>query len=80
MSSWLTTYNLLPSTYHLKPATYNLKLPPTTYYRQGGSAKLCYFLQFKFLESDRQNSSPVELPSTMLSIKLCIEWCRVPGF
>ena len=36
-------YHLQPSTYHLKPTTYNLKLPPTTYHRQGGSAKLYYF-------------------------------------
>ena len=75
MSSWLTTYNLSPSTYHLKP-TYNLKLPPTTYHRQGGSGKLYYFLEFKFLESDRPSSSPVELPGTILSMKFCIEWCR----
>ena len=80
MSSWLTTYNLLQSTYHLKPTTYNRKLPPTTYHRQGGSAKLYYFLQFKFLEFDRPSSSAVELPGTMLSMKFCIEWCRVQGF
>ena len=79
MSSWLTTYNLPPSTYHLKPTTYNLKVPPTTYHRQGGSGKLYYFLEFKFLESDRPSSSPVELPGTMLSMKFCIEWCRDQG-
>ena len=78
MSSWLTTYNLPSSTYYLKP-TYNLKLPPTTYHRQGGSGKLYYFLEIKFLESDRPSSSPVELPGTMLSIKFCIEGCRDQG-
>ena len=79
MSSWLTTYNLPPSTYHLKPITYNLKLPPTTYHRQGESGKLYYFLEFKFLQSDRPSSSPVELPGTMLSMKFCIEWCKDQG-
>ena len=79
MSSWLTTYNLPPSTYHIKPITYNLKLPPTTYHRQGESGKLYYFLEFKFLQSDRPNSSLVELTGTMLSMKFCIEWCRDQG-
>ena len=79
MSSWLTTYNLPHSTYHLKPTTYNLKLQPTTYQLQGGSGKLYYFLEFKFLESDRPSSSPVELPGTMLSMTFCIEWCRDQG-
>ena len=78
-SSWLTTFNLPSSTYHLKPTTYNLKLPPTTYHRQGGSGKLHCFLQFKFLNSDRSSTSPVELPGTMLSMKFCPEWCRVQG-
>ena len=71
-------YHLQPSTYHLKPITYNLKLQPTTFHRQGGSGKL-HFLQFKFLESNRPSSSPVELPGTMLSMKFCIEWCRGQG-
>ena len=79
MSSWLTTFNLPRSTYHLKPTTYNLKLSLTTYHRQGGSGKLYYFFKFKFLNSDRSSSSPVELPGTMLSMKICIEWCRVQG-
>ena len=71
-----STFNISPETYHL---TYNLKLPATTYHRQGGSGKWYYFLQFKFLESDRPSSLPVELPGTMLSMKFCIEWCRVQG-
>ena len=77
MSSWLTTYKLPPSTCHLKPTNYNLKLPPTSYYRQGGSGKLYYFLEFKFLESDRPSASPVT--GSMLSMKFCIEWCRDQG-
>ena len=79
MSSWLTTYNLPTSTYHLKPATYNFKLPPITYQMQGGSGKLNYFFTIQVLESDRPSLSPVELPGTMLSMKFCIEWCRVQG-
>ena len=78
-SSWHTTYDLPPSTYHQKHTTYNLKLPPTTYHQQGGSGKLYYFLEFKFLECDRPSSSPVELPGTMLSMKFCIEWSRDQG-
>ena len=76
-----STFNLSPKAYHLQPqtTTYNLKLPPTTYHRQGGSGKLHHFLQVKFLNSDRPSLSPVELPGTMLSIKFCIEWCRVQG-
>ena len=58
---------------------YNLKLPPTSYHQQGGSGKLYYFLEFKFLESDRPSSSPVELTGTMLNMKFCIEWCRDQG-
>ena len=38
-----------------------------------------YFLEFKFLESDRPSSSPVQLPGTMLSMKFCNEWCRDQG-
>ena len=78
MSSWLTTYvkpstfSLLPKAYHLQPQTTTYNLPPC---RQGGSDKLYSFLEFKFLESDRPSSSPVELPGTMLSI----EWCRDQG-
>ena len=69
--------------YHLQPSTFNL--PPTTskYHLQPTKCRVgpvsCIFLQFKFLESDRPILSPVELPGTMLSMKFCIEWCRVQG-
>ena len=67
-------YHLQPSTFNLSPKVYHLQ--PTT--GRVGSGKLYYFLEFKFLESDRPSSSPVELPGTMLSMKLCIEWYRGP--
>ena len=75
-------YHLQPSTFNLSPKAYHLQpqaTRSTTYHRQGGSGKLDYFLEFKFLESDRPSSSPVELPGTMLSMKFCIEWCRDQG-
>ena len=71
-----STFSLLPKAYHLQPQTTTYNLPPR---RQGGSDKLYSFLEFKFLESDRPSSSPVELPGTMPSMKFCIEWCRDQG-
>ena len=38
-----------------------------------------YFFTIQVLESDHPSLSPVELPGTMLSMKFCIEWCRVQG-
>ena len=71
----LSTFNQSPKAYHLH-TTSNYDLQPTTG-RVG--PLICIFLQFKFLESDRPSSSPVELPGTMLNRKCCIEWCRVQG-
>ena len=68
-------YHLQPSTFNLSPKAYQLQ--PTT--GRVGPGKLYYFLEFRFLESDRPSSSPVELPGTMLSMKFCIEWCRDQG-
>ena len=58
---------------------YNLKLPPTTYHRQGGSGKFYYFCSLSLWSPILLSSSPVELPDTMLNMKLCIEWCRIQG-
>ena len=64
----LATFNLSPKAYHLQPTTGRV-----------GPVSCIIFLEFKFLESDRPSSSPVELPGTMLSMKFCIEWCRDQG-
>ena len=69
-------YHIQPSTFNLSPKAYHLQ--PTTG-RVDPVSFLDYFLEFKFLESDRPSSSPVELPGTMLSMKFCIEWCRDQG-
>ena len=45
-------YHLQPSIFNLAPKAYHLQ-PQTTYHRQSGSGKLYFFLEFKFLESDR---------------------------
>ena len=62
-------YHLQPSTFNLSPKAYHLQ--PTT--GGVGPVSCIIFLEFKFLESDRPSSSPVELPGTMLSMKFCIE-------
>ena len=57
-------YHLQPSTFNLSPKAYHLQPQTTTYnLRRVGPVSCIIFLEFKFLESDRPSSSPVELPA-----------------